>query len=292
MISVIIPCYNRRECVLALLRDIHLQVAGTFEVIVVDDCSSDDSVKAVREQFPEVKLLINEKNGGPCVSRNRGIVEARGEIIVGFDSDVTVPDTRFLAKVEQLFAQCSENDGFCFRLLKPDGKTEDTPRWWHPVKIEQFANCEFVSCYFSGTAYAFRKKHLISAGLFPEIYYMHMEEAELAWRLVDQKTRILHRPELAVIHHANPVSLRSEIKVFYKPRNHILIAIRCMPLLKGIYYVLPRMVYALGKAFKGGHLNRLLAAWFSAARLAPRGFRERRKIPYPTWSQMKALEKQ
>ena len=70
MISVVIPSYNRRDCVLALLADVYAQEGADFEVIVVDDRSPDNSAEAIRREFPQVTLLVNEKNGGPVLWSN------------------------------------------------------------------------------------------------------------------------------------------------------------------------------------------------------------------------------
>ena len=165
MISVVIPSYNRRDCVVALLREVFAQQAVDFEVIVVDDCSPDDRVETFRREFPQAKIFVNEKNGGPAVTRNRGIREAKGDLIVGLDSDVTIPDVRLLLKVANRFNEHPQVDGLAFRLLKPDGKSEDTPRWWHPVPIDKYADKQFYTSYFSGTAYAFRREALVTAAL-------------------------------------------------------------------------------------------------------------------------------
>ena len=202
MISVVVPSYNRKDCVLALLADLEQQEGVDFEIIVVDDCSPDDTVDVVRSEFPNVRLYVNEKNGGPSVTRNRGIKEARGEIIVGFDSDVTVPDKDTLRRVEEHFKENPKTGGLAFRLFKPDGVSEDVGRWWHPLPVEEFATRSFETSYFSGTAYAFRKEVVMRAGLFPEIYYMHYEEVELAYRVLDQGDVILYTPNLSVLHHA------------------------------------------------------------------------------------------
>jgi glycosyltransferase involved in cell wall biosynthesis len=169
MLSIVIPSYNRRDCILNLLRDVYAQADVEFEVIVVDDCSPDDSAAAIRREFPQATLLVNETNGGPCVTRNRGILAAKGEIIVGLDSDVTVPDRQLFAKVAKAFAITPEATGFAFRLFAPDGVTDDPPRWWHPLPIGTARDREFETDYFSGTAYAFRREAVIAAGLFPEI---------------------------------------------------------------------------------------------------------------------------
>jgi GT2 family glycosyltransferase len=276
MISVVIPSYNRRDCVLALLSDLYAQQGVEMEVIVVDDCSPDDSVEAIRRSFPQATVLVNEKNSGPAVSRNRGILAARGEIVVGFDSDVTVPDRLLLTKVLERFRDHPTVNGLAFRLLKPDGKSEDTPRWWHPVPIETYADKSFLTSYFSGTGYAFRRNALVAAGMYPEILYMHYEEVELAFRILDHGGSILHCPELVALHHANEVSRRSEVTVFYKPRNQVLLAASCLPGLKAVGYVVPRLCYQFVKAWGGGHLRDFFRAMKSASDLLP-GLMSKRK---------------
>jgi len=254
MISVVIPSYNRKECVLRLLRDVSAQEGADFEVIVVDDASADGTAWAVQREFPNVVLLVNNTNGGPCVARNRGILAASGEFVVGFDSDVTVPDRHLLAKVSEAFAESPEASGFALRILTSDGRTDDAPRWWHPVPCERGSDHRFETDYFSGTAYAFRREVLIKSGLYPEILYMHYEEVVLALRIMDAGGTIIYRPDFKVLHHANEVARRSEIQVFYKPRNQVLLAISCFPLLKSVAYLVPRVTFHFLIALKDGHL--------------------------------------
>src|SRR5689334_6654841 len=161
LISVVIPAYNRRDSILQLLADVYRQEGVSFEVIVVDDCSPDDTVAAITARYPTVRLFRNAVNGGPAVSRNRGVREARGEFIVGFDSDVTVPDTTVLRRTAETFRKFPEATGLAFRLFSPDGKTDDAPRWWHPVPIGRYANERFSTHYFSGTGYAFRREAML-----------------------------------------------------------------------------------------------------------------------------------
>ena len=71
MISIVIPSYNRKECTLRLLESIFLQ-DEEFEVIVVDDKSTDDTNECIRLKYPEVILIENDVNSGPAVSRNKG----------------------------------------------------------------------------------------------------------------------------------------------------------------------------------------------------------------------------
>lgn len=291
MISVVIPSYNRRDCIVRLLEDLQAQRDAEFEVIIVDDCSPDDTVEVVRKRFPDVTVIVNPVNGGPCVSRNKGVLAARGEIIVGLDSDVSVPDPNLLAKVADAFA-ADTAVGLAFRIFCPDGITDDSPRWWHPQPIATVCGSQFETDYFSGTAYAFRRSQMIEAGLYPEILYMHYEEVELAFRILDQGGVIQYRPELSVVHHANPVSRRNEISVFYKPRNQILLAVACFPVTDAVRYLAPRVSYQLFKACRGGHLDGFCRAMKSAAGLAPSLLEKRQPLKKKTLRRIDDLRKQ
>ncbi len=290
MISVIIPSYNRCDCMLALLADVFRQQGVELEVIVVDDCSPDDSVEAIRRQFPQVRLFVNETNGGPAVTRNRGIREARGDLIVGFDSDVTIPDPLLLKGVAACFETSAGLAGLALRILKPDGVSDDLERWWHPLPAAGNVDQAFYSSYFSGTAYAFRRDAVLAAGLFPELLYMHYEEVELAWRILDQGGRILHTPGLAVLHHANPVSRRSEVELFLKPRNQVLLAASCLPWPGAAAFLLPRIPFQFLKALSRGHVLKFLKAMSSALKLLPQQLRMRKPLRKETLAMLKARQ--
>jgi glycosyltransferase involved in cell wall biosynthesis len=290
MISVVIPSYNRRDCIIRLLEDLQAQQDAEFEVIIVDDCSSDDTVEVVRKCFPDVTVIVNSVNGGPCVSRNKGVLVANGDIIVGLDSDVSVSDHKMLQKVAAVFA-VEAADGLAFRIFSPDGVTDDAPRWWHPQPMKIAHGRIFETDYFSGTAYAFRRTQMIEAGLYPEILYMHYEEVELAFRILDQGGLIQYRPELNVVHHANPVSRRNEISIFYKPRNQILLAVACFPFIYAVRYLAPRVLYQLLKACRSGHLGGFCRAMKSAVGLAPALLTNRKPLKKTTLRRISDLRK-
>jgi GT2 family glycosyltransferase len=282
---------------LALLTDLHRQQDVEFEIVVVDDGSPDDSVQAIRNAFPSVHLLTNETNAGPAVARNRAIREARSELIVGFDSDVTLPDPTLLARIAARIEESPGVDGIALRILRPSGSapsgvegTDDAERWWHPHPIETHAGRAFFTSYFSGTAYAFRRAAVLGAGLYPEILYMHYEEVELAWRVLDRGGRILYTPDLAVVHHASPVSRRSQVEVFLKPRNQVLLAVSCLPWTAAVGYVIPRIAYQGVKALRRGHFRDFVRAMVSAARLMPRQLKQRRPLQRSTLRKIRALK--
>ena len=86
--SIIIPLYNREKLISRAISSCFNQDFQDFEIIVVDDGSTDGSCDAVKRiNDPRLRLIRHEKNRGVCPARNTGIANARGEWILPFDSD-------------------------------------------------------------------------------------------------------------------------------------------------------------------------------------------------------------
>src|SRR5690348_123134 len=86
-VSVIVPLYNKSAWIERCLDSIARQSYRDFEVIVVDDGSTDDSVTKVEKRVDGQVRLIRQANAGPGAARNRGVQEAQGELIAMLDAD-------------------------------------------------------------------------------------------------------------------------------------------------------------------------------------------------------------
>ena len=88
--SIIVPMYNAEKYIRICVNSILMQTFQDFELIIVDDCSTDNSYKICNELYgnnEKVRLFRHEKNQGPGVARNLGIENSRGEYIFFIDSD-------------------------------------------------------------------------------------------------------------------------------------------------------------------------------------------------------------
>lgn len=133
MISVIIPAYNAAGFIEAALQSVADQGRNDIEVIVVDDASTDDTVRVVENSVSSVRLLQQSANGGPAAARNRGMEEARGEWIAFLDAD----DRWLPGKLELQLRFAEENPEFalwCSRLSE-DAKEEES---FYEVQMEDF----------------------------------------------------------------------------------------------------------------------------------------------------------
>lgn len=86
-VSVIIPTYNRRNLVELALVSVVQQTYQDYEIIVVDDGSTDGTASWVGLHYPQVRLIQRQENQGVAAARNIGVCEARGRFIAFLDSD-------------------------------------------------------------------------------------------------------------------------------------------------------------------------------------------------------------
>ncbi len=118
-ISVVIPAWNCANWISATLDSVLSQENASFEVIVVDDGSTDNTPEILQQYQDKIKVIRIENSGGPSQPRNVGIKAATGDLISLFDSDdIMLPGT--LAAAQRAFEQHSEID-----LLHCDAKIID-----------------------------------------------------------------------------------------------------------------------------------------------------------------------
>jgi GT2 family glycosyltransferase len=104
-VSVIMAAYNGAALVTETLESLAAQTFGDFEVIVVDDRSTDDTLAVLRAfDDPRVRVIAAEVNQGPVRTRNRAFAEARGRYIAALDQDDLCRPERFARQVAYLDA--------------------------------------------------------------------------------------------------------------------------------------------------------------------------------------------
>ena len=109
LVSIIVPVYNAEKFIKDTFKTVMNQTYENWELLLVDDCSTDKSVKIIKEyqqKDKRIKLFLNSKNSGAAISRNRGIEESRGRYIAFLDAD----DLWKPKKLEKQVAFMQEND--------------------------------------------------------------------------------------------------------------------------------------------------------------------------------------
>ena len=104
MISIVIPLYNKAKSIANTIKSILSQTFQEFEIIVVDDGSTDNSIEVVRAISDNRIRLIQKENGGVCSARNRGIIEAKYDYVAFLDADDTW-DENYLLEQSKLIQE-------------------------------------------------------------------------------------------------------------------------------------------------------------------------------------------
>lgn len=111
MFSIIIPLYNKEKTIVRTIKSILAQTVNDYEIIIVDDGSTDSSLKQLRSFVdPRIKI-IHQSNSGVSVARNRGIQEAKGGYICFIDADDEW-DEDYLETQQRLIKKYKECDVF------------------------------------------------------------------------------------------------------------------------------------------------------------------------------------
>ncbi len=192
-VSIIVVNWNGRHHLQLCLSSIFAQTYPNFEIILVDNGSTDGSQALVREQFPDVRLIALRENVGFARGNNVGISASTADYIATINNDTKVDPNWLTALVET--AEANPQVGMCAAKLlfwdRPDiinsagicldragiawdrlGGQPDTPAQINPIPV-------FGA---SGGAALYRRTMLNEIGLFDEDFFAYLEDVDLAWR--------------------------------------------------------------------------------------------------------------
>ena len=168
LVSVVIPAFNAASCIRRALDSVLAQTWERYEIIVVDDGSTDNSSEVLARYGKQLNVVC-QANGGPSVARNRGLMEARGRYVAFLDAD----DYWLPEKLERQVALLDARPevGFCSTataVVDPEGKhVRDWPCCHEEPLLETlFMRSSAVSGSTSGVLA--RRAVLLEAGGFDE----------------------------------------------------------------------------------------------------------------------------
>ncbi len=169
-VSVVIPTYNREQLIARSVKSVLSQTYQNFEIIIVDDASTDNTKKVVNSlNDGRIKYVRHDKNKGEAAARNTGIKLARGEYIASHDSDDEwLPEK--LEKQIKAFEDCSPEVGVVYTGFwkEENGKKTYIPFSWVNQKNGDIHE-ELLKGNFIGSPVAVIKKECFTGtGLFDE----------------------------------------------------------------------------------------------------------------------------
>ena len=254
LVSIIIPHWNGIDILSECIDSLNNTEYSNFEIIVVDNYSSDESVKWLKANHPKIKIIENDKNYGYAGGCNRGINNSKGDYIVFLNNDtihkkdwlsnlVTFMNKRpDCAAVQPKILYYYERDKFDYAggagghmdiLCYPFARG----RLFLEQEIDNNQYDDDAPCFWaSGTAIMVRKEFFLEVEKFDENFFAHMEEIDLCWRLQLKGHNIYVNPK-SVIYHKNAVSLpMTSIKKFMlNHRNSLMMLLSNYKVLTTLY---------------------------------------------------------
>lgn len=210
-LSIIIPAYGHLAHTIACLRSIaERSPTDTFEVIVVDDASPDDSLASLG-QIRGLRLIRNEKNLGFVGTCNAGAAAARGEFLIFLNNDtqVTAGWSEELLRCFSLRPDCGIAGS---RLVYPDGRLQEAGAWvfadasaWNRGRFEARANPRMQYArkvdYVSGASLAIRRELFAQMGGFDTRYSPgYYEDTDIAFAIRAAGMSVWYVPGSVVVH--------------------------------------------------------------------------------------------
>lgn len=224
-LSIIIVNYNTQRLLLDCLGAIYNQAllaALHFEVIVVDNASSDGSVEALREKFDKIKLIVNKNNLGLAKAINQGLNISQGKYIlllspdILFSSQTLIKMTEFMDQYPQagaispllldeegnprpLYGRFATFFSHLFSVLNIRYLIPDNLRRRVRLKIDH--SCDFIAMdWLMSACLMLRFEAIKEVGQLDENMFFWFEDMELCHRLKDKDWKLYLIPKLSVIH--------------------------------------------------------------------------------------------
>ncbi|MDH4162898.1 MAG: glycosyltransferase [Nitrospirota bacterium] len=222
-ISVVIPNYNGttllKDNIPSIINALN-RWGGPHEIIIVDDCSVDESCKVIMREFPAVKLIVNQANAGFSRTCNRGFAEARYPIILCINNDVKAePDF-----VAPLLTHFSDSGVFAVTpniLAERDGKNQGIVSGGFGKGFIRggFAPLDArggvrENLYAVGACVAYDAAKLRDLGGYAEIYCPYLfEDVDLSYRGWKRGWKSLYEPASTVHHFSSATIGRTKKRV-------------------------------------------------------------------------------
>lgn len=235
-IAVCILNYNGAQLLKQFLPSV-IEFSSEAEVYVIDNQSTDDSCAVLAQDFPNVKIIVNEDNYGFTGGYNHGLTTVNEELLVLLNSDVEVTegwlvplakafdDPTIAACQPKILAQRAKNS---FEYAGASGGYIDwlgypfcRGRIFETIELDQGQYDEPLQIFWaSGACMVVRSEVFEKVGGFDVSFFAHMEEIDLCWRMQNSGYKIMCIPQSTVYHvGGETLSKENPRKTYFNFRN-------------------------------------------------------------------------
>jgi hypothetical protein len=246
VLSIVLVNWNTRDFLLGALKSIYDSPPSfPFEVIVVDNDSSDGSAEAAKQAFPRATLIASPNNEGYARGNNLGLKASTGRCVLLLNPDVVLPPGGLERAVSILEAR-NDVGALGVRLVNPDGTPQRSVRGfptplsvvWEATGLSRlFPNSRLFGAYrmtwFTydreaevdqpmGTFLLIRRETLKQVGLLDERFTIFFNEVDWCYRARRQGWKILFTPDVEVVHYGGSSTKQVHAKMAWESRRGLL----------------------------------------------------------------------
>ncbi len=243
-LSVIIVNYNVRAFLENSLVSIRKAMEGIDgEIVVVDNASDDGSVEMVRSKFPEVRLILSDRNIGFAAANNRALASCGGAYLLFLNPDTILPEDTLRVMIGFMNSHHDAGLAGC-RIMNPDGTLQLACRRSFPTPWVALTKIVGLSALFprvplfgrynltyrspdetyevdavSGSFMMVRRAAVEAVGVLDEQFFMYGEDLDWCYRIKKAGWKIYYVHETQIIHYKGESVRRSnldEVKLFYE----------------------------------------------------------------------------
>lgn len=277
VVTAVLVNWNGRDWLPSVLGTLRAQRGVDLRIVVVDNASRDGSREWLSDNASDAKVILNDRNEGFAGGVNRGLAVVDTPWVLLVNPDITLDESYVAALVEQLesYPRVASATG---TLVLPDGRIDSTGHvpyrngWMgnrdHGLDLgalgrnaasEVFGVCAAAAVYRSE---ALRDVELAGDGVFGDVFFAYLEDADLDWRLRWRGWSALHVPRAQATHHRSGTGARLHPFV----RRHI---VKNYPTLLARDYPTSWLARDIGNIFVMGTM--MIGMYCSASPSAVRG---------------------
>lgn len=240
-ISILILNYNTRDLTLQTIRSVLQSVTEyTYEIILVDNASTDGAVDVIRSEFPVITVIANDANVGFARANNQAMQIAKGRYILLLNSDTVVQPDTLNVMVRYMDTHPDVGASGC-KVVLPDGSLDRACLRGFPTPEASFYYAFGFSKLFPGNPRfsqyqlnhldpdqphridclvgAFmlvRREAIEQVGMLDEAFFMYGEDVDWCYRIKDAGWGISYYPLTQIIHYKGASSRRKPVKIVYE----------------------------------------------------------------------------
>ncbi|MCA1293910.1 glycosyltransferase family 2 protein [Paenibacillus sp. alder61] len=240
-LSIVIVNYNTCRLTLDCLQSVYASETGyRFEVIVVDNHSHDDSVEQIREQFPQVTLIVNEKNTGFSYANNQAMKVSGGRYVLLLNSDTIIQKDTLQIMLEFMDGHPEVGASGC-KVILPDGSLDKACKRGFPTPSASFYYAFGFSKWFPdnprfnqyqlgyldpdqeypidclvGAFMMVRQETIEQVGMLDEDFFMYAEDTDWCYRIKEAGWVNYYYPRTTIVHYKGGSAPRRPLKIIYE----------------------------------------------------------------------------